>query len=439
MSLNLDKSLFKHAPRTLHAVSQCIYSPETQHPTSFCTQHCHPYTAYRPVPIKIAHFHHFSAAVNAVGVSKYIPLFEIAGTISKNPNENIVPVTPHHHTSSPTRQTTNSFHNPKQYPPPLIIPEPFPHLRLLTPTLSYLSTLHHGLYRGAPDPPIHGVPFLSAPALPRRRVSNPRTKHSNLLSVSDRLGRRGSGPPVQGAHSSESDPPTQGGTSSPLRLEADVSSVSDIDDGSSSTPPVQQEEHRCPHPRCNKTYKTMRDAVKHVNSTHKDQFRLPNGFARCPSPRCRQVFTRGGLSIHQRKKHPHLPLTPRNSDDEAQEDVPQPPQPIRENDPSNLPSIETLHQFFTRETTWLSPKWKPLLQQLHLLLLQRTRATITSTSPNHSFSAYLLLPGFMETVRIANRLPGAKQLKIDSPITYLRAFVARSSLQSKLKKSLSAL
>ena len=278
--------------------------------------------------------------------------------------------------------------------------------------------------RGAPDPPIHGVPFLSAPALPRRRVSNPRTKHSNLLSVSDRLGRRGSGPPVQGAHSSESDPPTQGGTSSPLRLEADVSSVSDIDDGSSSTPPVQQEEHRCPHPRCNKTYKTMRDAVKHVNSTHKDQFRLPNGFARCPSPRCRQVFTRGGLSIHQRKKHPHLPLTPRNSDDEAQEDVPQPPQPFRGNDPSNLPSIETLHQFFTRETTWLSPKWKPLLQQLHLLLLQRTRATITSTSPNHSFSAYLLLPGFMETVRIANRLPGAKQLKIDSPITYLRAFIA---------------
>ena len=95
------------APRALQPISQCIYSPippAALHPTFFCTQLCHQhcpnhYSAYRAVPITIAHFHNFSAAVNAVGVPKHTPLFETAGTISKKPTEHSIPITPHHHTS----------------------------------------------------------------------------------------------------------------------------------------------------------------------------------------------------------------------------------------------------------------------------------------------------------------------------------------------------
>ena len=139
------------APPTLKAISHCIYSPltsETQHPTSFCTKLCHQYcpnhyTAYRPVPIKIAQFQHISAAVNAVGVPKHTPLFETAGTITKKPTEHSIPITPRHHTSilhthPIVRLLTHSTH-PNCILRPIIIPEPFPHLRLFLVTLTDLN------------------------------------------------------------------------------------------------------------------------------------------------------------------------------------------------------------------------------------------------------------------------------------------------------------
>ena len=46
------------------------------------------------------------------------------------------------------------------------------------------------------------------------------------------------------------------------------------------------------------------------------------------------------------------------------------------------------------------------------------------TTSDDSFSAYLLLPGFLEAVRITYRLPGAKQLRIEPPVNYLKAFTA---------------
>ena len=61
------------APRKHKSINHCYYSPmpsDALHPTSFCTQLCHKhcpnhYSAYRSVPIKIGHFHQFSAAVNS--------------------------------------------------------------------------------------------------------------------------------------------------------------------------------------------------------------------------------------------------------------------------------------------------------------------------------------------------------------------------------------
>ena len=90
------------APRKLQSINHCSYSPmpsDALHPNSFCTQLCHKhcpnhYSAYRPVPIKIAHFPHLSAAVTAVGVPKHTPLFEAAGTIFKTPTENSIQITP---------------------------------------------------------------------------------------------------------------------------------------------------------------------------------------------------------------------------------------------------------------------------------------------------------------------------------------------------------
>ena len=90
------------APKNLQPITQCYYSPlpsNTLHPTSFCTHLCHNhcpnhYSAYRPIPLKIAHFEQFSAAVNAVGVPKHTPLFEAAGTIFKTPTENSIQITP---------------------------------------------------------------------------------------------------------------------------------------------------------------------------------------------------------------------------------------------------------------------------------------------------------------------------------------------------------
>ena len=139
------------APRQFHTISQCIYHPlpsDALHPTSFCTQLCHQhcpnhYSAYRPVPIKIAHFHQFSAAVNAVGVPKHTPLFETAGTISKKPTENSIPITPHHHTSilysHPLVKLITHSTNPNCILRPLIIPEPFPHIKLFVVTLTDLN------------------------------------------------------------------------------------------------------------------------------------------------------------------------------------------------------------------------------------------------------------------------------------------------------------
>ena len=118
------------------------------HPTSFCTQLCHKhcpnhYSAYRPVPIKIAHFPHFSAAVNAIGVLKHTPLFEVAGTISKTPTENSIQITPHHHSSvlssHPLVKIITHSTNPNCTIRPLIIPEPFPHIKLFVITLTDLN------------------------------------------------------------------------------------------------------------------------------------------------------------------------------------------------------------------------------------------------------------------------------------------------------------
>ena len=139
------------APRKLQSISQCTYSPmpsDALHPTSFCTQLCHQhcpnhFSAYRPAPIKIAHFHQFSAAVNAVGVPKHTPLFETAGTIFKKPTETSIQITPHHHTSilysHPLVELITHSTNPNCVIRPLIIPEPFPHLRLFVVTLTDLN------------------------------------------------------------------------------------------------------------------------------------------------------------------------------------------------------------------------------------------------------------------------------------------------------------
>ena len=106
--------------------SRCIFDR-----TKLCHQYCpNHYTAYRPVPIKIAQFQHLSAAVNAVGVPKHTPLFETAGTITKKPTEHSIPITPRHHTSILSthplvKLLTHSTH-PNCILRPIIIPEPFP-------------------------------------------------------------------------------------------------------------------------------------------------------------------------------------------------------------------------------------------------------------------------------------------------------------------------
>ena len=101
------------------------------------------YSAYRPIPIKIAHYHQFSAAVNAVGVPKHTPLFKTAGIISPKPTENSIQITTHHHKSilysHPLVKLITHSTNPNCIIRPLIIPEPFPHLKLFVVTLTDLN------------------------------------------------------------------------------------------------------------------------------------------------------------------------------------------------------------------------------------------------------------------------------------------------------------
>ena len=198
---------------------------------------------------------------------------------------------------------------------------------------------------------------------------------------------------------------------------------SSFSDNNATGPPPSAPEgrHRCPHPLCDKRYQCKKDAVKHVNDVHKESFPLPNGFARCPDRDCRKVFTRGGLTNHIRRKHPNL--LPADSaldgDHLAPRPLPQaPPLP-----PAPEASLEDIHQFYRSELTWISSSWNPHLLTLHLRLTAGLIST-DAAHADHCLSAYLLLPGFLEAVRAAARLPGAKQLKIEAPITYLRLFTS---------------
>ncbi len=255
------------------------------------------------------------------------------------------------------------------------------------------------------------------PASIRRGVSGPFTR-----GVSGPTSRGGSGP-----HSHGVSPPSSRRVSrlpqtpqphdidsenySPLRTQADSGDErSNSDDPDSNTP--------CIHPQCNKTFKNQRDMIKHVNYTHHDGFLLPHRFSRCNL--CNKVYTSDGIRNHQRIKHrvqSSQNSTPVNDAQHA--------------DPVLLPainhqeeiSLDALHQFYRKELYWINSHWKPLLHTIHLNLLDHINSRDPIVS-DQSLSAYLVLPGFIEAVRMANRLPGAKQLKIDTPITYLRLFNA---------------
>ena len=198
---------------------------------------------------------------------------------------------------------------------------------------------------------------------------------------------------------------------------------SSFSDNNATGPPPSAPEgrHRCPHPLCDKRYQSKKDAVKHVNDVHNESFALPTGLGRCSVPDCHKVFTRGGLTNHIRKKHPNLLPAESALDDDhlAARPLPQAPQLP----PAPEASLEDIHQFYRSELTWISSSWNPHLLTLHL----RLTAGLISRDEAHAdqcLSAYLLLPGFLEAVRAAARLPGAKQLKIEAPITYLRLFTS---------------
>ena len=167
---------------------QCPYTPlphNTHFPTSFCTTNCHPYcpnhyTAYRPVPIKIAYSQTLPSLVNAVGVPKHTPLFETAGTIFKQATLNTFSITPHHHSSAivshPLLQLITHSSSPNCTLRPLLIPEPYPHLRLflvaLTDISPYttLSILPPPRPLPPPQPPPEPPPRLLQP--PPSRIHN---------------------------------------------------------------------------------------------------------------------------------------------------------------------------------------------------------------------------------------------------------------------------
>ena len=157
------------------------YTPlprDTPYPTSFCTNHCHlhcpnHYTAYRPVPIKIAYSQTLTTIVNAVGVPKRTPLFETAGTIFKKATPHTLPITPHHHSSAlvshPVLQHITHSTSPNCTLRPVIIPEPYPHLRLFLVALTdinpftILSILPPPRPLPPPQPPPEPPPRLLQP------------------------------------------------------------------------------------------------------------------------------------------------------------------------------------------------------------------------------------------------------------------------------------
>ena len=188
-----------------------------------------------------------------------------------------------------------------------------------------------------------------------------------------------------------------------------------------SLPSPQHDKHYCPHPQCNKRYSTVKDAVKHINRDHKDHFPLPTTYARCSV--CKNVYTKDGLKNHKCKGPPREPRPPRAPLQPSPSPEPSFPNPEYDLAAARAPDTDSLHRFYKLELTWTHAKWLPLLQHLHLLLLQRMNSRDVTTS-DESFSAYLLLPGFLEAVRISHRLPGAKQLRIEPPINYLRTFTA---------------
>ena len=198
-------------------------------------------------------------------------------------------------------------------------------------------------------------------------------------------------------------------------------SLSEVDDFESLSS-LHDEDKRCPHPQCDKRFKSIKDAVKHVNYTHRDAFPLPRQFKRCSV--CHKVYTADGVAIHLRRTHglaahPNLSL---DENDRSQQLPPLEP-PLA---PAPDASLEDLHQFYRSELTWVHAKWKPHLQTLHQ---QLTSGIISREAEvaDISLSAYLILPGFLESVRIAAKLPGAKQMKIEPPITYLRLFTSEES------------
>ena len=124
---------------------------------------------------------------------------------------------------------------------------------------------------------------------------------------------------------------------------------------------------------------------------------------------------------HMRKKHPNFLSAKSALDDDHLAALPLPQAP--QVPPAPEASLEDIHQFYRSELTWISSSWNPHLLTLHLRL---TAGLISrdAAHADHCLSAYLLLPGFLEAVRAAARLPGAKQLKIEAPITYLRLFTS---------------
>ena len=212
-----------------------------------------------------------------------------------------------------------------------------------------------------------------------------------------------------------------------------ASSLSDNDD-SSSIPSTEHGGHACFHPQCGKFFTRANDRVKHLNDAHRgEDFPLPENYTRCPI--CSGIYHRNGITNHRRRMHPGQPAArrppaqrppppPPASTEEANHDFFHQPNPLLPHHLSTAPpDIDTLHDFYRLELTWTHAKWKPLFQQLHLRLLQRMNSTDTVIADD-SFSAYSMLPGFIEVIRIVHRLAGAKQLRIESPISYLRTFTA---------------
>ena len=166
--------------------------------------------------------------------------------------------------------------------------------------------------------------------------------------------------------------------------------------------------------------------MKHINKDHKDHFPLPNSYARCSV--CKNVYTKDSLKNHKCKGLSGVSTLPRAP---LQQPLPPepplpPPEPLLPVAPE--PDLDTLHSFYNLELTWTQAKWPPLLRRILLLLLQRINSPDVTTS-DESFSAFLILPGFIEAVRIAHRLPGAKQLRIERPIDYLTVFTATEQIE----------